>query len=218
MQSAFLKGAIGGAFLLSLMVAVGCATTGAPFFAAKAENPVLVPAGSSWVQESQVSGSYGSGTVRQTMRSLGEQTWQGRKVYAYENPQNTLLLDATSMKWVANVKGATTLLSYDPPLGWNFPLWVGQIHTGVFSITNHQSGKTVDIQAQWKIEAVEEINVPAGTFKVFRIAYSDPGHNNISWWSPELGIFIKSKNQRTAEHPMGPGVREMKLISQDIRK
>jgi len=218
MQSAFLKAVMRFAVLLSVMFAVGCATKGPPFLAAKADNPGPHQAGSSWVQERRDSGSFGSSTVRQTFRSLGEQTWQGRKVYAYEGPEGTLLLEVPSTRYVAVVKGTTPFVSYDPPMGWNYPLWVGKSWIEVFRITNHVSGKTSTVETRWKVEAKEEIKVPAGTFKVFRVTYSDPTTENTNWWSPELGTSIKSKYERNATHPMGPGVREMELISQDIRK
>jgi len=182
MKSAYLKGCIGFAVLLSVTLAVGCATTGAPLFASKADHPGPMPAGSTWVQERRDSGSFGSGTVRQTLKSLGEQTWQGRKVYAYENPQNTLLLDAASMKWVAWVKGSTPLFSYDPPMGYSYPLWVDKTWQEVIRITFHGLGQSFDVLTKWKVEAQEEIKVPAGTFKVFRVTRSDIGQDDTDWW------------------------------------
>jgi hypothetical protein len=76
----------------------------------------------------------------------------------------------------------------------------------------------VTVETKWNVEAREEIKVPAGTFKVFRVTNSDPTTESTYWWSPELGIFIKSKSQRTAKHPLGPGVRESELISYDFKK
>jgi hypothetical protein len=218
MQSAFLKVGIGFVVLLSVMFAAGCATTGAPFFATKADNPGPIPSGSSYVNERRDSGSFGSATVRQTFRALGEQTWQGRKVYASEGPEGTLLSEVPSLKWVAFVKEGKTLFSWDPPLGYNYPLWVGKTWTEVYRITNHVSGKTSTVEIRWNVEAKEEVKVPAGTFKVFRVTNSDPTSESITWWSPELGIFVKFKSQRTEKHPLGPGVRETELISHDIRR
>jgi hypothetical protein len=216
MKSAYLKGWIGFVVLLSVMFVVGCATTGPPLFGAKADRPGLMPAGSSWVYEYRDSGSFGSGTMLMTTKSHGEQTWQGKKVYAYENPENTLLLDATTNKWVAILKGSTPIMIYNPPLGWDYPIWVGKTWTQVHNITLPNRTNTVD--AHWKVEAMEEIRVPAGTFKVFRINYSDRFNEIISWWSPDLGIFVKSKSQRKAESSLGQGIREAELYSHDIKK
>ena len=218
MKRAFLNAGIGFAALLSVMFAVGCATTGPPFFAEKAYFPGFCPAGSTWGYERRDSGSFGSGIVQYTTKSLGEQTWQGRKVYAHEAPEATLLLEVPSSKFVAFVKGTKPLMSFDPPIGFDYPLWVGKTWTSSHLTTNHVSGKTSTVEMRWNVEAKEEIKVPAGTFKVFRVTNTDPTTENTNWWSPELGIFIKTKSQRTEKHPMGPGVRETQLISYDIKK
>ena len=220
MKKAYLKACIGLAVLLSVMVAVGCATTGPPLFGAKGYSPGPAQAGSSWTVERRDSGSFGSGTYLITTKSLGEQTWQGRKVYAYEGPEGTLLLDASTTKWVAFVKAGKPIISNDPPLGWNFPIWVGKTYTETYRVTNHISGKTSTREVRWNVEAKEEIKVPAGTFTVFRITNTDTNGSSetTNWWSPEVGTFIKSKSQRTAKHPMGPGTQETELISYDIKR
>jgi len=216
MKSAYLKGCIGFAILLSIMFAIGCATTGPPLFGAKGYHPGLAPAGSSWLMERRDSGSFGSGTYLIRTTSLGEQTWQGRKVYGYDSPEGTGLLDATSTKWVAVVKGTTPLIIYDPPLGWDYPLWVGKSWTQVYNFKFPK--QTVTSEARWKVEAFEDVKVPAGRFKAFRVSYSDQWNENISWWSPELGLFVKIKNQRNAKHVAGHGVREAELYSYDFKK
>ena len=218
MKSAYLKGCIGFAILLSVMFTVGCATTGPPLFGAKGEHPGPMPEGSSYVVERRDSGSFGSGTYLLTYKSLGIQTWQGRKVTTSDSPEGTLLSDPTSMKWVAFVKGTTPLVSWDPPLGYEFPVWVGKTWTQAYRITNHASGKTTTTEIRWNVEAREEIKVPAGTFKVWRISNTDPTTENIAWWSQELGIFVKSKSQRNAKHPMGQGLREAELYSHNIKR
>ena len=220
MMRVCLKAHIGLAVVLSLAFAVGCAGTGSILSIEKADNPGPVPAGSSWVQERRDSGSFGSGTLRQTWKSLGEQTWQGRKVYAYayDNPEGTRLSDVQSLKLVAYVKGTSPLVTYDPPVGWDYPLYVGKNQTQTYQMTLHESGQSLNFQGTFSVEAKEEIKVPAGTFKVFRIVFSSPGTNEIYWWSPELGINVKYKSVRTEEHYAGPGVRETELISYDIKR
>jgi hypothetical protein len=217
MKRTYLKACIGFAVLLSVMFAVGCATTGPPLFGAKGDRPAPLPAGSSYLVERRDSGSFGSGTYLIRFKSLGEQTWQGRKVYAEDSPEGTLLRDVTTNRWVANVKGSTPLTIFDPPLGWDYPIWVGKSWTQVYKFKFPK--QTITAETLWKVEAVEEIKVPAGTFKVFRVTYSDQGSNNqIMWWSPEFGIFIKVKFERTAKSSFGPGVREAELYSYDIKR
>ena len=153
MQNVFPKACVGFAVLLSVAFIVGCATTGPPLFGANGYHPGPVPTGSSWVMERRDSGSFGSSTVQQTYRSLGEQTWQGKKVYAYDGPESMLLSELPSMKRVAYVKGTTPLFSYDPPLGHSYPLWVGKTWEEINQITFHRMGSTFGVLTKWKVEA-----------------------------------------------------------------
>jgi len=218
MQNVFPKAFVGFAVLLSVAFIVGCATTGPPFWGAKGERVPLLPAGSSWVSEIRDSGSFGSGTYLSTTKSLGEQTWQGKKVYAYQSPETTLLSDSATNKWVAILKGTTPIQINDPPLGWDYPLWVGKSWTQVYNFKFPIRNQTFTSDTRWKVEAREKIKVPAGTFEVYRVTYSDNWNENIMWWSPELGIWVKSKMQRSAKHGLGAGVREAELYSYDIKK
>jgi len=216
MQNVFPKAFVGFAVLLSVAFIVGCATTGPPFWGAKGERVPLLPAGSSWVNEIRDSGSFGSGTYLSTTKSLGEQTWQGKRVYAYQSPETTALLDAATNRWVAVLKGTIPIQIFDPPMGWDYPLWVGKSWTQVYKFIFPKQTFTAD--TKWKVEAREKIKVPAGTFEVYRVTYSDTWTENIYWWSPELGIWIKSKMERNAKHSLGVGVREAELYSYDIKK
>ena len=61
--------------------------------------------------------------------------------------------------------------------------------------------------------------MPAGTFKAFKIAYSDTtGTEDTSWFSFELGIWVKQSIKRAANSPIGAGTQEAELVSQTIRK
>ena len=218
MKSAYLKGCIGLAFLLAALFAIGCATTGPPVFGAKGYSPGPVPTGSSWVMERKDTGSFGSGSYLIRTKSLGEQTWQGKKVYAYDSPDGTLLVDFSTTKWVAVLRGTTPIQINDPSLGFNFPLWVGNTYTEVYNFKFPKLNQTFTSEVRWVVEARERIKVPAGTFEVYRVTYSDTWNENIMWWSPELGIFVKAKNQRNAKHGLGVGVREAELYSYDIKR
>ena len=39
------------------------------------------------------------------------------------------------------------------------------------------------------------------------------GDDNVLWFSPELGIFIKQMNRRTDKHPQGAGTQNIELLS-----
>jgi predicted transcriptional regulator YdeE len=64
------------------------------------------------------------------------------------------------------------------------------------------------------VEAYEEVTVPAGTYMTFKVKTSNTlGDENVQWWNPDLGLFVKSKLTRTSKSAQGPGTRETELVS-----
>ena len=81
-------------------------------------------------------------------------------------------------------------------------------------MTNHAAKRTNPYQLTQKVEAIEEVTVPAGTFKTYKIStVNSLGDDNLVWFSPELGIFVKQSNKRTAKHAQGPGTQSSELMS-----
>ena len=111
------------------------------------------------------------------------------------------------------------ILTYDPPIGFDFPLEVGKTWTKSYQVTVHATKQTIPVDGTWKVESYEDVTLPAGTFKVFKVSYSDTvGNENVQWFNPALGVFVKQSLKRTAKSPSGPGTRESELISQTITK
>jgi hypothetical protein len=199
-----------GAGLVIILASAGCS------IAPKADRPLFAPAGSTWVVERHDTGSFGNGVSRVSVKALGRQTWQGRPVIAIEGPTGTTLLDPDTANWVASVRGATPLATFDPPLGYVWPIAVGKTWTRNTRVTSPQGVR--DLRSTFSVEAHEEVTVPAGTFKVFRIRYADQDHENVHWWDPEFGLRVKTKDQRYRSHPAGLGTRDSEMISLTIAK
>ena len=195
---------------LASILASGCSV------AMKADRPVFVPPGSTWTNERRDTGSFGNGVSRISTKALGPQTWQGRRVIALEGPEGILYTDADTGRWVAFVRGTTPMATYDPPLGYEWPMTVGKTWTGKTRVVTPQ--RTTDLQYTFNVEAQEDVTVPAGTFKTFRIRYADQHTENLQWWSPEHGLWVKTKATRNSSHPMGAGTRETELVSVSIAK
>ena len=188
----------------------GCATT-----TPKTGNYVVPPIGSTWVTARTDSGSYGSSSSQVTTKR-GEQTWQGLHVTTLETaPINSLFNDKGGI--VAFANGDKPIFSFDPAPGFAYPLEVGKTLTSDHQITIYPSMKVVPMQVVQKVEALEDVTVPAGTFKAFRIKWSESiGNENVYWINPETGITVKSSLTRTAKFSAGPGTRESQLVSQNI--
>jgi hypothetical protein len=148
----------------------------------------------------------------------GEQVWQGEHVASFDEPGFTQILRDNG-NLIAFLNGGKPVATFDPEVGFARPFEVGKT-----VVTNHRvtvPGRTEPLQLQvtQKVEAYEDVTVPAGTFKAYRISWSEStGVENTYWVSPELGITVKSILTRTAKFPAGPGRRENELVAQTIKK
>lgn len=203
--------------LASAIVAVTLLSAGCAMFEPRAEHYVPPPVGSTWVSARRDTGSYGSGSA-QTPGKRVQQTWQGKEYIAFESPELTTLAHPDG-SWLAQVRGATPVVTWDPPLSYEWPLEVGKTWTKKHRVTIHAAKRTLDFQSTQKVEAYEAVTVPAGTFKAFKISTTDTlGNENINWFAPDLGIFVKSSLKRTAKNAQGAGTRDTELVSQKITR
>lgn len=205
-------------YLVTAGLAVALASGGCAMMAPKAERYVRSPIGSTFTYAFRNTGSYGSKTGQVTTKAT-ERMWEGKLLAATESPQGVTLLNADGA-WPAQLASDGKLVrSFNPPIGFEFPLVVGKTWTRSYQVTMHATNKTATFDTTWKVEAYEDVTVPAGTFKVFKIAYSDTmGQENIYWFDPKLGAWPKSSYTRTAKFASGPGTNEVELVSYTIAK
>ena len=207
-----------GVFLVVLLgIGGGCAPTAPPVGAPQADLK-LPPVGTSFVMANKNSGSFGSDVGQTTWKFLGEQTWQGKKMIAFSDGTVTNYGDARR-RLIATVRGTTPVESYEPYYaGADWPLYVGKSWPITFRLTDHRQNRTFDnVQHDGKVEAYEDATTSAGTFKTFRIVTGDKSLRAASWYSPDLGLFIKTRTERLAGFYAGPGVRETELVSYDFK-
>lgn len=197
------------ACLVVALIAAGCADM--------QNRPNTATPGSTWLNAIRNTGSYGNQNIEFRTRVGGEKMWQGRSAFVYErpaNPQGDLVTERDTGRWIAFAKGDTPIVSFDPPLGWNWPLTVGGTWTSKHRFTNHATKQSSEFVGTWKVESYEEVTVRAGTFKDYKVVYSDTtGTENTSWSSPEVGINVKSTSRRSAKHPARPGTNDIELVS-----
>jgi hypothetical protein len=199
--------------LLALaLVPVGCTT------APKYERFATAPLGSTYTILQSETGSFGSGAKQITMK-IAERMWEGKRVTAYVAPTGVTLVNADGAFTAILGADDKPILSFEPPIGYEYPLEVGKMWTKSYRVTVHATKQTIPFDTAWKVEAYEEMTVSAGTFKVFKISYSDTlGTETVTWSSPEVAMWIKRVETRTAKHSAGPGWREIQLTRQDIAK
>jgi hypothetical protein len=205
-------------YFVTAGLAVALVSGGCAVMAPRAEHYVRPPLGSTFTYAYRNTGSYGSRTGQLTTKAT-ERVWEGKPTAATESPQGVTLLNADGA-WPAQLAPDGTLVrSFNPPIGFDFPLTVGKTWTRSYQVTMHATNKTTSFDTIWKVEAYEDVTVPAGTFKVFKILYSDTtGQETTYWFDPKLGAWPKASFTRTAKFAAGPGTNEVELVSYTIAK
>ena len=206
-------------FLTMLLAALSSIPAHAQTDVPKAERFVGLPAGSTWTVNLKLSGSLGSGTREVTGKSLGEVDWDGRRVLAYESRGGTLRnyydTQGRILGSARDGKPTETYRPYEALYEW--PLLVGKSWTSEFQVTYHERNETIDQKVVFTVEAFEEITIPAGAFKTFRISRISPNFRYISWYEPKLGLEVKIDFERNASHPLGVGAYQMEMLSYTIK-
>lgn len=197
--------------VMSALVVTGCAT------APTLEKYPMPPQGATWTNSMALSGSFGS-SRRQAKTTVGTATWEGSNMTAFHGDPITTFVDSNGC-WIAQAAGGKPIFSWNPPICLRYPLAVGNTWSDNRRVTVYQANRSVDIQSRWNVEAYEEVAVPAGRFAAFKITYAaTDGVDRVDWFSPELGILVKSSVKRTDKHPNGPGSLESELVSHTIRR
>jgi hypothetical protein len=106
-------------------------------------------------------------------------------------------------------------MRYEPPLGYDWPLAVGKSWVQDIQLTVGANTR-VPMKASWTVEAYEDVTVPAGTFKAWRVVMTDNfGFKQTTWSVPEqLGVYARRVSERPASHPQGgAGTQVLELLS-----
>jgi hypothetical protein len=151
----------------------------------------------------------------------GEGVWQGK-------PAVTLTHSATGMvimtqpetgRWMAWVsRDDKPIVTWDPPIGWQYPLKVGKEWATTHRMTMVATGRTTETLLACKVESYEPVTVRAGTFNSFKINCKGPGYEDTYWSSPDYGMHLKTSLRRLADHPQGPGTQEHELVALNLAR
>ena len=193
------------------LLAAGCAS--AP---PVAEKMVVSPMGTVTTFHRKSSGSLGN-FDGQVVWTYAQSTFQGKPVIAFGAPQaGVSLLDPATFGMLVNLNPAgQPMFSFDPPMTYPWPLQVGKTATQKLMMTMYPSGAKVPMTIDYKVESWEEVTVPAGTFKAYRVSWiNNFGEVETRWLNPMEGLAtIKRHVERPASHPQGAGVLDAVLLS-----
>jgi hypothetical protein len=186
----------------SLLLLAGCAS------APPTSGAYIAPKPGSTVEYRMTStGSFGNGTSLAGMR-ISEATWKGQPVLRYEGPTGSVLNNNRAGVVAMLDPTGRSVVEYEPALGYQWPLAVGKTWVSDHMVTT-ATGSQFPMKASWKVEALEDVVVPAGSFKAWRVTMTDNlGFRQTSWSVPQkLGMFAKRLSERPAGHPQGAGTQ-----------
>jgi len=183
------------ALILSIALA-GCESGGVSRSVQIAERPIW-SAGDSWTYRGR--GPAGAYTV--TRKVLREGIFAGRDGYQIE-AGDARYWYTTQLGYLARTQGDKTVRLASPPEDWQWPLQVGKQWSATVTWTdNGEQEKTYVLTGVWTVEAYEEVKVPAGTFKAFKVSRREieSGAAQEFWYSPEAKGWVKVRGTKTAD-------------------
>ena len=181
----------------------------------KAGRYIAPPVGASWKVQVSSTGSFGNASKVEQQVSLRDVVVEGRPYHRFDAGGGATLLNDSVGLFMVLGPGDRQVMRYDPPLGYDFPLEVGKTWTQDITLTVGGTTKT-PMKAQWKVEAYEGVTVPAGTFKAWRVVFTDNfGFKQTTWSMPEtVGTYAKRVNERPDTHPQGgAGTQVIELLT-----
>lgn len=164
-------------------------------------------------QSSGSLGDYDGNVVWQ----LHDARWNGKKVNALMSPQmGGQILEPESEGLIATLDRSGDLVySFDPPVAFEWPLEVGKRWQSQHTMTFHSTGRSIPLFMNWAVESYGDVTVPAGTFKAYKLIWSDSlGDVETRWVAPQQGIgTLKRSVIRMPAHPLGPGQLDAEMLS-----
>ncbi|MDP1901038.1 MAG: hypothetical protein Q8K96_11360 [Rubrivivax sp.] len=195
----------------ALLFTAGCATP-----PPTVEKIASVPMGTVTTYHRKSSGSLGTFDGK-VVWTHAPGSWQGKPVVAWGAPQAGVALhEPVNFGVVATLQpSGQPSMSYDPPFNFPWPLEVGKRWTTDHKVTRFPAGDSMILKVTGRVESLEEITVPAGTFKAYKLMWANSlGESETRWISPGDGIAtVKRHVERRATHPLGAGVLDAELLS-----
>jgi len=133
--------------------------------------------------------------------------------------------DMKTLNWNFLIKEGGEKTEYRGPFKsiFNFPIFVGKEWKYEAKSIPTGGSKEANFLNELKVERVEEVTVPAGTFKVYRIYYKQthmPSTRNgwiCLWYSPVVKMWIKREVEKTSYWAKTTWLQDTELISYHLK-
>ena len=136
----------------------------------------------------------GSGTYVRTV--VGEEVVGGVAHYVMKTGTRDIYYTKDELAWLMDrVEGAVETRASPADRGLAWPLEVGKEWEEKYSWENPGQRTTEDRVRRFKVEALEAVHVPAGSFQAFHLVARDPTGRitHEYWYSPEVKWLVKEK-------------------------
>jgi len=116
-----------------------------------------------------------------------------------------IIYDKESKNWVGKIFDDELVKGAKPNEDlYRFPLFVGKKYKSEYYLNSKvMSG---NISRTVVVKSFENVTVPAGTFKAFKIIAKRKGLKDTYWYSPKLRLYLK---RITIHHRAGESTREL---------
>ena len=201
------------AFLSALGILPACTNATPPPGAlmAQAAYPTV---GSSWVMR-------GTGSVRNPSEDYHftavSATYRGAPVYEIQYGNYIDVLNPQTFNLIANLADGRETLAYSPDDGrFSWPLWVGKSWS--VTATGESAQRITQLGYYRRVTAYEDVTVPAGTFKAFRIETLpgmgvDSAYRLTLWYAPSVSYVVKSVSSTSSSAQIGAGTITTEMVS-----
>jgi hypothetical protein len=170
--------------------------------------------GARWEVVQKGSGSY-SGDTRYTITRAENTTWQGKPALSLKGPQTQTLADPVTGRWMAITRlDGTPLMTFEPPMGWDHPVKVGNTYATRQKVTLHALNRTIEFDQSCAVLTYEKLTITLGTFDTFKVrCTTTAGHDETHWVDAKRGLFLKQRLIRTDQYMSGPGIQDNEVVS-----
>ncbi len=203
----------------------------APAFAKKEKGPPegartfevsFPPPGSSWAERTVFQD--GKSNSR-TFTAMKDGVDKGKPVYRASSEKTVMAFnhDSRSLVWLG--AAGKEELRFSPHYGsFSPPLWAGKKWIHIMAVIDPVKGERAGpMRVPFQVEGLEDVTVPAGTFKALKIRRDGAIDwvegmmsdliKQTDWFVPGLGLVVKTVKTVNADNPGGAGTITMEVVS-----
>lgn len=190
------KVAIGAVCLTAIAALAACAapTAAQPTPGGPAADVAFPPLGAAW--SVRVTNLDDGSSYEETRRAISVD-YKGGKYPGTTIGYQVFVVDPATRNLVAILRNGNEESTWDPDTGqFSWPLFVGKTWSSEFTENEAVAQRRyIGVRPNRRVEAYEDVTVPAGTFKAFRIQTS-PGvgfvNSSTDWYAPEVKLIVRT--------------------------